>query len=111
MKNLVLKNSNEFKKSLRGSILGIILFISTYFILIILSLLLIVLCGFLGYLIINYFHNFYAFVFALGILGIGLLIFVFIFKFIFKKHSYDRSLFIEISREEDPYQKERIPGF
>ncbi len=94
--------SQEFKKAARKAIYAIIFFIISYLILLILAVGLAVLCGFLGVLLISIKVHWLTLVLGLGLIGMGLIVVVFLVKFIFKRHKIDRSHLIEIKEADAP---------
>lgn len=84
------------------SILSIILFVLTYLVLVGLAVALTFLCGFAGIMLIAFKPMFITLVIGAGLVSMGLLVLIFLFKFIFKKDKIDRSNLIEINRKQDP---------
>jgi Zn-dependent protease with chaperone function len=94
--------SANFKKMTIKAILSIVLFIAVYLILLLLAIGLTFLCGIFGIAIISSKPSFLTLMLGLGLLSIGILILIFLLKFLFKKHVIDRSHLIEISKKQEP---------
>ncbi len=103
MQNNVLRVSENFRKMAIKSMYSIVLFFFTYFVLIILGLFTILLCGLIAYgLVVLKFMAITA-ALALGFLGMGFMIFFFLIKFIFSSpKKIDRSHLLDISEQEQP---------
>ncbi len=97
-----LKPSKDFKRTAIQSVWAILLFIFTYIFLIIVSITLTVVCGYLGIKLMEYFTNFYTILLGLGMIGFGFLILFFLIKFMFKHKKTDRSHLIQVTRAEEP---------
>ncbi|MNK20202.1 hypothetical protein D3C87_384380 [compost metagenome] len=103
MQNSALSVSENFRKMATKSVLSIILFVFTYIILIIMGIGIVFLCGFIAYQIVMFESNFITAMIALGFIGMGLLIFFFLIKFIFSStKKIDRSHLVEITEKEQP---------
>lgn len=94
--------SPEFKKNTIGAILSILLFIIVYISLLTLSVILTLFCGYIGYSIMTISFHLKTLLFGIAVIGIGILIFIFLVKFFFKKKTIDNSNLIEITQEEEP---------
>lgn len=94
--------SNHFKKQARNAILGIIFFIAFYFFLIAAAVALTFFCFYLGKEILSLKVHFFTIVIGLGIASIGVLILIFLIKFLFKNNTTDLSFYKEITREQEP---------
>jgi Zn-dependent protease with chaperone function len=94
--------SENFKKMTMRAIGSILLFIATYFLLICLAIGVTIACGLLGYTLFAYHMSGYTFMLALGLVSMGILILIFLFKFIFKKHVTDLTHLTEITRDQEP---------
>jgi len=102
MKNKNTIRTHNFNNANARAILSILLFIFTYISLVGLSIILTILCGFFAYYIIELQPHFAIILFAIGIVSMGILVFIFLIKFIFKTYKTDRSNLIEISKKENP---------
>lgn len=100
--------SNEFKKAARKAIIAILVFMLSYLLLFALSIGLVVLCGALGIGLIVLKPSVITLGLGIGLIGLGIIVFVFLVKFIFKKHKIDRSHLIELKEEEAPLLYEEI---
>lgn len=97
-----IKTSSNYKKTTIKAVLSILLFILTYFILISLAIGLVVLCVVSGIAIVLAKPMFMTIIIGIGLPILGFLVFYFLIKFIFKKHTTDTSGMIEITRENEP---------
>lgn len=77
-------------------------FIIFYIILILLAFSLTIACFFGGIALLSVKVGWLTIVLALGLIGMGLLVFFFVIKFVFKKHVTDLSGMIEITAKEEP---------
>jgi len=103
MQNNVLNVSGNFRKVAIRSIYSILLFILTYIILIALGIGVVLLCGLAAYSVLMFHPSFVTGMIALGFLGMGLLIFFFLIKFIFSgSKKVDRSHLVEITKGQQP---------
>lgn len=100
--------SNNFKRMTVKAVLSIVLFVITYLLLIALAVGLTILCGYLGILLIELKPMFITIMVGIGLISVGVLILIFLVKFIFKRHVVDRSHLIEITQEEQPKLFESI---
>jgi Zn-dependent protease with chaperone function len=94
--------SSEFKNSARGAIGAIILFMVTYLVLFSSALVLAGFCGYWGLFLIASHPHFMTLLVGAGIISMGLIILVFLVKFIFKTNQRDRSHLVEITESEQP---------
>jgi len=99
---LPIKVSDNFKKMAAKSVSSISFFIFTYIVLIFLATVLIALCGFLSFLLVSVKIHTITVMLAIGLISMGILIFIFLVKFIFQKHVTDLTHLTEISREQEP---------
>lgn len=98
----LLTPSAQFKKEAIKSVVAIIGFILVYLLLFVLSLALVGLCFYTGIFILSARLSFYTILFSLGIIGCGVMIFVFLVKFLFSSTKADHSDSLEITQEEQP---------
>lgn len=98
----LLAPSSQFKKEAVKAVFAIVGFILVYLLLFALSLAVVVLCFYLGIAILSAKIAFYTILFSLGIMGCGVMIFVFLVKFLFAESKADNSDSIEISEDEQP---------
>lgn len=84
------------------AILSIVLFIAVYLILVILAFGLTSLCAYAGIALVIAHPSLVTLMLGIGLASMGVLIVIFLFKFLSKKHVVDRSYLIEIRREDYP---------
>lgn len=91
-----------FKKQAQSAITAIILFAITYILLLVFAVGLTILCvyGALEF-VINY-PRFITLALGLGLAGLGVLVLIFLIKFVFKSHKVDRSHLYEIQEKDQP---------
>ncbi|HRZ97698.1 MAG TPA: M48 family metallopeptidase [Paludibacter sp.] len=94
--------SKEFKIQATKSILAISFFSFTYLIILILAILLTGLCIVGGVTLIAYKPMFITIALGLGLASMGILILIFLLKFIFKSHKQDRSNLLEVKEDQEP---------
>ena len=94
--------TREFKIQAAKSILAIIFFIFTYLIILILAFLLTGLCVVGGLALFATKPMFITLAFGLGLASFGILILIFLLKFIFKSHKTDRSHLLEVTENQEP---------
>lgn len=97
-----IKISPNFQKKTFRAILSIVLFISVYIILIIFAVALTVFCGFVGLMLLSSHISFMSIMLSIGAVSMGILVMIFLIKFIFKEHTIDRSHLIEITETQEP---------
>ncbi|MDP4208906.1 MAG: M48 family metalloprotease [Bacteroidota bacterium] len=97
-----IKLSQEFKNQAAKAILGISFFAVTYLIILILAIFLTGLCIAGGILLIAIKPMFATIALGIGLASLGVLILIFLLKFIFKSHKVDRSHLIEITEQQEP---------
>jgi Zn-dependent protease with chaperone function len=98
----LLAPSAEFKKETTRSVIAIVGFILVYFILFVLSLALAGVCLFGGVAILAAKVSFLTLLLSVGIIGCGVMIFVFLVKFLFSSSKADTSDSIEITEQDQP---------
>jgi Zn-dependent protease with chaperone function len=94
--------SKEFKNQATKAILAINLFAFTYLIILLLAVLLTGLCIAGGVSLIVIKPMFITIALGIGLASLGVLILIFLLKFIFKSHKVDRSHLIEINEQQEP---------
>lgn len=94
--------SKSFQEKARKSVFAIVLFVVVYLLLLLAAAGLTVLCVLGGIAIIAARPMFFTLVAGLGLASIGIMIFIFLVKFVFKKHQTDLSAFTEIDRSSQP---------
>jgi Zn-dependent protease with chaperone function len=100
--DMLLTPSNDFKKEAIRSVGAIVVFIIVYLLLFSLSLVLVILCLSAGFALIKLKVTFYTLIIGLSIIGSGVMVFVFLIKFLFATSKEDNSDSIEIMKEEEP---------
>lgn len=94
--------SPAFKKEVSGVMGSIVLFFIVYLLMFILSIGLIIACVYGGIAIIIAMPRMITIFAGAGLIGLGVMVFVFLVKFIFAVSRYDRSNSIEITKEDQP---------
>lgn len=94
--------SKSFQEKATKSVFAIVLFLFVYLLLLFAAAGLTALCVVGGFAIIAAKPMFFTLVAGLGLASIGIMIFIFLVKFAFKKHQTDLSAFTEIDRVSQP---------
>ncbi len=94
--------SPAFRREVKKVMTAIVLFFIVYLVLIALSVVLSVICVMLGIGLIGMLTNLIGLAGGLGIISIGIMVFVFLVKFIFSVKKYDTSGSIEITEQQQP---------
>ncbi|UII24898.1 M48 family metallopeptidase [Fulvivirga maritima] len=94
--------SSEFKAQTTKAILSIVLFIFAYVLMLALAVGLTALCVYGGIMLIIARPMFFTIAFGSGLASLGVLVLIFLLKFIFKSHKVDRSHLFEISKADEP---------
>lgn len=94
--------SKDFKKKTQSAVIAIVVFILVYLLLFIFTTALAVGCVVGGVALIIAKPMILTFMLGAGLAGMGVMIFYFIIKFLFKKHINDRSGLTEIRRTDEP---------
>ncbi|MFV0538614.1 MAG: M48 family metalloprotease [Dysgonomonas sp.] len=94
--------SSNFKKMAINAIVAIITFIFVYLILLILGIALTALCIYGGIALIIAAPKFITIAIGIGLSSLGIIIFIFLIKFLFKEHEIDKSHLTEVYRKEYP---------
>ena len=103
MQNNVLHVSPNFRRMAIKSALSILFFVFSYLAMIVFGLAWVVLCALIAYGLAIYVGGFITTFLGIGLIGMGLFIFFFLFKFIFSPaKKIDRSRFLEIKKEQQP---------
>ena len=98
----VTEPKNSFKKEVTRVMSNILLFFFVYIILFLLSIGLIIACFYGGLAIIVAVPKLITIIAGLGLIGLGVMVFIFLIKFLFAVTRYDRSGIIEVKEEEQP---------
>ena len=96
------KLSGDYKSNTQKAILSIVLFVIVYLALVGLALCLTALCIYGGIFIIVLRPMFITLALGAGLASVGILVLIFLVKFIFKSHKSDRSHLIEVTRAQEP---------
>ncbi len=94
--------SSTFKQKTTKAVFSIVAFILVYILLLALAAGLTAVCIAGGYMIIAAKPMFFTIIAGLGLASIGILILIFLVKFLFKKHKVDLSSYVEIFPEDQP---------
>lgn len=101
MRNTPVQVSAEFKTQAIKAVASILLFILIYLLLITSAIGLTILSIYLGMIIILARPSFITIMLGLGLASFGVLILIFLLKFIFKSHTVDRSNLMEITKPDE----------
>jgi Zn-dependent protease with chaperone function len=102
MKKEKIQLSTEFKTQATKAIIAIGLFVLTYLVILLLTVLLTGLCIAAGVALIAIKPMFATVALGIGLSSLGILILIFLLKFISKSHKVDRSNLIEIEESQEP---------
>ncbi len=94
--------SPAFKKEVSKVMGSIVFFFIVYLLLLILSIGLVIGCVYAGLAIITNVGHWIGILAGIGIIGLGIMIFIFLIKFLFAVNKHDSSNSIEITEEEQP---------
>jgi Zn-dependent protease with chaperone function len=94
--------SAAFKKEVSNVMGSLVLFFIVYILLILLSVLLTIGCVYGGIAIIVAVPRFITIMLGIGLISLGVMVLIFLVKFIFTETKYDRSGIIEITESEQP---------
>jgi Zn-dependent protease with chaperone function len=94
--------SAAFKSEVRKVLFAIAVFFFVYLLLITASVLLAIACIYAGFRVMVAGSNFIGLLAGLGIISVGIMVFVFLVKFIFSVKKFDEAGSIEISEQEQP---------
>ena len=94
--------SADFKNNLTKAIFSIVFFIVVYLILFLTGSLISLFAIFLGFIMMSDNLGFITIMLGLGVIGMGIMVFIFLIKFIFKRNIVDRSHLIEIKAADEP---------
>jgi Zn-dependent protease with chaperone function len=98
----ILQPSSAFKQDVFKVLTAIVFFIAVYFVMVAAAIGLAVLCAFGGFALIVAKPMFLTLMVGLGLVGLGVMVVFFLFKFLFKSNKTDRSGLIEISEADQP---------
>ncbi len=94
--------SPEFKKQTSKAVASIVLFALTYLLLFILAVGLTAICIYGGIMLIVTVPRIITIALGIGLASFGILILIFLLKFLFKSHKVDRSHLVEIKKSDEP---------
>jgi Zn-dependent protease with chaperone function len=102
MKNYEIQLSKEFKSQTTKAVFAVFLFIFTYFLILLFSILLAFCCVIGSVFMVFSYPHFVIAAIGLGLSSLGILVLIFLLKFIFKSHKTDRSHLVEITTATQP---------
>lgn len=102
--------TREYRRMTTHAILAIVFFMVVYLLLVLLALVLTGLCGFAGLMLIATKPTFITIAIGGGLISFGVLVLIFLLKFIFKKNVADRSGLVEITEQQEPQLYAFIKG-
>ncbi len=94
--------SEGFKAQAKKAVFAIVLFAFTYFLMIGLALGLTALCVLGGVMLVVTFPHIITIILGIGLASSGVLVLIFLLKFIFSSKKVDRSHFTEIKKKDEP---------
>ncbi len=94
--------SSEFRTQTTKAVASIVLFAFTYLLLFILAIGLTALCIYAGIMLIVTIPRFITIAIGIGLASLGVLILIFLIKFLFKSHKVDRSHLLEVKKTDEP---------
>lgn len=98
----MVKASSQLKLKAVKAIASIGLFFVVYLVLVVMAAGLTLLCGWLGYQLIIHVSNFYIIIAGIGLISFGLMILLFLIKFIFSWKFSTRPKYVRIYEEHEP---------
>ncbi|MDQ1096121.1 MULTISPECIES: M48 family metallopeptidase [Chryseobacterium] len=102
MKHDLPKISSAYQSKLTRSVISVTVFFIVYLILILFSLVMICLLGYGALEVISLKAGLVSFIIAIGLVSIGVFVFIFLVKFIFKKRNYVKTDLIEVTQQMQP---------
>lgn len=102
MKYHALQTSPEFRKTATKALISIILFVLTYIFLVLFAIGLTIGLGYIGYLFFKAYSQWLTGVIWAMLVGIGITVLIFLFKFIFSRTEKEERNFIEIKAADEP---------
>lgn len=98
----ILKPTPAFKKEVTRVLSSLLLFLVFYILLTLAAGALAVACCIGGVLLIAAYPHFITLMIGVGLIGLGLMVLFFVFKFIFKRNKVDRAHLVEVKQEDQP---------
>lgn len=98
----VTEPSIAFKKQVSSVMVSILLFFVLYVVLFLLALGLVAACIVGGISLIGALRGFYGLLIGIGLIGVGIMVMIFLVKFLFAVSKFDRSGIVEINESEQP---------
>ena len=102
MTNNLPKSSPAYQSKLTSAIISVSVFFLMYLILILTSLLMIFLLGYGAIQLLSIKVNYFTIFGAVGLFSIGVFVFIFLIRFIFRKNNYSTRHLIEVTRSHQP---------
>lgn len=102
MKKTIPAVSAQYKKEAKNSVIFIVFFFIVYLLLILISLGVVAGLGFLGIAALSFKLGYFTILISAGIIGMGVFILIFLFKFIFSSNRQSNEGLIEINKEQEP---------
>lgn len=100
---MTVKTSRAYRTNVFIALLCVALFILIYLLLVGLAVALTALCVSVGFILIVSKPMFLTIVLGLGLASMGVMVIIFLLKFLFKRNQIDRSHLIEIFEQDEPY--------
>lgn len=94
--------SSDFKAQTQRAIIAIVFFVLSYIFILLLATALTALCIYGGIMLVAELPGLITIVVGMGLASLGILVLIFLLKFIFKSYKVDRSHLYEVKREEEP---------
>ena len=94
--------SVAFKKEVKGVLGSIVLFLIVYLLMFLLSIGLVFGCIYGGIAIVTNIRGIFGILAGVGLIGVGIMVFVFLVKFLFSVVRFDRSKSVEVTEDEQP---------
>lgn len=102
MTNNLPKISTAYQSKLTSAIVAVSAFFLIYLLLILASLLMIFLLGYGAVKLLSAKFSYFTILGAVGLFSVGIFVFIFLIRFIFKKNTYNTNHLIEVSRSHQP---------
>ncbi len=102
MTNNLPKISHAYQSKLTSAIISVSVFFLIYLLLILTSLLMVFLLGYGAIQLLSIKFNYFTIFGAVGLFSIGIFVFIFLIRFIFRKNNYSTRHLIEVTRTHQP---------